>query len=162
MATSIDSFIAKTDGDSEWVSEIDIPIFDKNIKEFGCIAMGGNTFRQFRGKYFPKKEALNIVITTKDLGTPEDGVVFAKSPSEALKIAEERGFERLLLIGGGIINGSFLKENLIDEIYLDVHPFVLGKGIKLFENFENRVNVEMISEEKLDNNQILLHYKIMK
>ena len=161
-AITIDGFIAKTDNDSEWVSEVDVEIFDKKIKEFGCIAMGGVTFRQFRGEYFPKKDVLNIVVTTGNMVDAEENVVFVKSPKDAVKIAEEKGFERMLLIGGGRVNWSFLKDNLIDEIYLDIHPFLFGKGVKIFEDYENRIDLEMIGEEKLKNNQILLHYKVLK
>lgn len=162
MAVSADGFIATKSGDSEWVSEVDVPIFDGKIKEFGCIVLGNKTFQQFRGKYFPKKEALNIVISSKMDPNPEENVVFVNSPKEAMEVAEKKGFEKLLLIGGGHTNASFLKENLIDEIYLDIHPLIFGEGIKLFEGFETNLNLEKIDFEVLDKGQILLHYKVVK
>jgi dihydrofolate reductase len=162
MAVSADGFIATKSGDSEWVSEVDVPIFDGKIKEFSCIILGNKTFQQFRGKYFPKKDAINIVVSGKRETTPEDGVVFAESPVKALEMAKEKGFEKVLLIGGGHTNGSFLKENLIDEIYLDVHPLIFGEGIRVFEGFETSLNLEKINFEVLDKGQILLHYKVLK
>jgi riboflavin biosynthesis pyrimidine reductase len=44
------------------------------------------------------------------------------------KLRSEFGVKTLLLEGGGHINGSFLKANLIDEITLLVAPFVDGKS----------------------------------
>ena len=34
MATSLDGFIAKKDGDSTWVSEFDVEIFEDLVREF--------------------------------------------------------------------------------------------------------------------------------
>lgn len=162
MAISVDGFIATQNGDSDWVSDVDIPIFEKKIKEFGCIVVGRKTFEQYQGKLYPVKDVLNIVVTNKTSVDLANNVVFAKSPSEAIKLAESKGFKQILLIGGGTINGSFLKENLIDEIFLDVHPLVLGKGIKLFENYEGKVKVDIVESTGLEKCQILLHYKVIK
>jgi dihydrofolate reductase len=162
MAISADGFIATKDGDSEWVSEVDVPIFDKKIKDFGCIILGSKTFQQFRGKYFPKKDAINIVISSNPEINSKDGSVYAKSPKKALEIAKNKGFEKVLLIGGGHINGSFLKEKLVDEIFLDVHPLIFGEGIKVFEGFETRLNLEKVDFELLDKGQVLLHYKVLR
>src|SRR4030042_6570788 len=91
-AISIDGFIALPDGNSDWVSEIDIPYFEQAMKESGCIVVGGKTFRQFEGQLYPVKDALNIVMTrtliTSDKYT---NVIFTQvSPKEIVKLAEEK------------------------------------------------------------------------
>ena len=48
------------------------------------------------------------------------------SGREILNSLEKAGFENILLEGGGKLIGLFLKENLIDELYLTVTPWVLG------------------------------------
>lgn len=162
MAVSVDGFVATRDGDSDWVSEVDQPIFNGKIKKIGCVAMGRITFDQYHGQLFPKKDALNIVVTSNTVENKEEGVKFVKNPYEAVKTAEEAGFSELLVIGGGTVNGSFLKEKLIDEIFLDAHPLILGNGIKLFEDYENFLKVELLESSNLDGGQVLLHYKVIK
>lgn len=162
MAITADGFIATKNGDSEWVSEVDVPIFDSKIKDFGCIILGNNTFQQFKGKYFPKKEALNIVVTSDENQPAAEGTVFVNSPIKAIELAKNKGFDKVLLIGGGKLNGSFLKNNLIDEIYFDVHPLIFGEGIKIFEGIETNLNLEKMDFEVLDKGQIMLHYKVIK
>ncbi len=162
MAVTADGFIATKSGDSEWVSEVDVEIFNKKINDCGVLVMGNKTFQQYRGQFFPKPGVINIVVSSKDDLNPEDNVMFAKSPKEALSEAGKRGFEQVLLIGGGKINASFLKENLIDEIYLDVHPLIFGNGIKLFDAFETNLKVEKIDSVDLGLGQTLLHYKVIK
>lgn len=162
MATSLDGFVAKTGGDSSWVSDVDIPIFEQKIKESGCIILGHNTFKQFYGEFYPVKNVTNIVVTTSLENKNEDNVIYAESPEEAVEIAKSKNFDQVLLVGGGNTNGSFLKSSLVDEIFVDVHPFVFGVGIKLFGNFEGDIKLELLESRNLDKGQILLHYKVIK
>lgn len=162
MAISLDGFVAKTGGDSDWVSDVDTPVFEQKIKEFGCIILGHNTFKQFHSELYPIKGVTNIVISKSSEIKNEEGVFFVKSPEEAVNLAESKNFEQVLLIGGGHINGSFIKEGLIDEIFIDVHPFIFGKGIKIFEGFEGDVKLELLESKNLDKGQILLYYKVLK
>lgn len=161
-ATSIDGFLAKKDGDSDWVSEVDTPIFEEKIKETGCIIIGNNTYKQFYQKIYPVKDVLNIVISSSDNPQFEDGVIFVKTPNEAIQKATDKGFNSVLIVGGGKTNGSFLDENLVDEIYIDIHLLILGNGIKVFDGFDGERKVELLDQQKLSNGQILLHYKIVK
>lgn len=163
MAISADGYIAKKDGDSDWVSEIDSTIFKRKIKEIGYIVLGRRTFEQFYGDLYPVKEAINIVVTTdKSRKSAEKNVVFVETPAGAIKAAKDRGCEQILLIGGGTVNGMFLKEGLIDEIFLDVHPLILGEGIKLFENCEVNIPLKLLEVKQLEGSQVLLHYKVEK
>lgn len=161
-AVSADGFIATKDGDSDWVSEIDTPIFEAKIKEAGCLVVGRRTFDQYHGELYPLKGVLNIVLTTNTDRDPEDETVFVDSPKNAIEIAKEKGFGKIMVIGGGRTNGSFLKQNLIDEMFLDVHPLILGEGIKLFEAFEGNLKLSLIDRKDLSKSQTLLHYKVIK
>lgn len=163
MAVSADGFIAKKNGDSDWVSEVDAEIFEQEMAEKGCIVVGRKTFDQYQGEIYPVDGVTNIVLTTDpSQKSDKDNVVYASSPTEAIKIAEEKGQSQILLIGGGITNGLFLKEGLIDEVILSVHPLILGDGIKLFEGIEQDVNMELVSSEELDEGLIQLRYRVKK
>lgn len=162
MAISMDGFVAKTGGDSDWVSDVDTPIFEQKIKECGCIIVGHNTFKQFYGDLYPIKGVVNIVVSKSSEVKNKGEVFFVKSPQEAVSLAKTKNFKQILLIGGGHINGSFLKDGLINEIIADVHPLVFGKGIKLFEGFGGDVKLELVDSKSLDKGQTLLHYKVIK
>lgn len=163
MAMSIDGFIAKKDGDSDWVSPVDTANFEAKITEKGCIVLGRRTFDQYRGELYPVKGIANIVLTRNtSKGEEIEDTTFVTSPSDALKTAQDKGYSEVLLIGGGRANGSFLKENLIDEIFLSVHPLILGDGIKLFENCETKLDLEFLDERKLEEGLVQMHYKVNK
>lgn len=162
MAISIDGFIAKKNGDSDWVSPVDSANFEQKIKEKGCIIVGRRTFDQYQGDLYPVKDVLNIVLTSDSSRKPEgDNVVYVQSPRDAVKVAQDRGHDKALLIGGGTTNGLFLKEGLIDEVFLSVHPLILGNGIKLFEGAELDLKLEFLDEKELGEGLTQLHYKLL-
>lgn len=86
----------------------------------------------------------------------------AKSPKEAIDILRTQGFKIIIVCGGGGLNASFMKENLIDEIYLDIEPIVFGRGIRLFAEADFETNLELIETKKLSPSEIQLHYKVKK
>ncbi len=163
MAVSVDGFIAKEDGDSDWVSPIDSEVFEAKTKEVGCIVVGRKTFEQYYGEIYPLEGVKNIVLTHRpDAQKESPNVFFADSPEHAIKIAEAANLRAILVVGGGQTNSAFLNKNLIDEIFLTVHPLILGKGIKIFEDFEGDRNLRLIKIKPLTKDLIQLHYQVIK
>lgn len=166
MATTIDGFIATYSDDSSWVSEVDWPYFQKFIKSNEVILMGRKTYEKgIEEKVFPYEGALNIVVTSnKKLlkRKPNKKELFTnKTPKELIEYLKEKGYKNIGIIGGGRFNGSMLKEKFINEIYIDVHPLILGSGIKLFENFEEFVKLKLLDTKKLFQDLLVLHYKVL-
>jgi len=162
-AISIDGFIATNDGNSDWVSEADLPSFKAEIQKAGCIVIGRRTFQQFTGQIYPVKNVLNIVMTrSQEKQQDYDNVIFtSNTPRQVIDIAKSKGYKSVLLVGGGHLNGSFLKEGLIDEIIVDIHPLILGEGIKIFEGVEGFHNFKKISLQALDQSLLLVKYKLL-
>jgi len=48
---------------------------------------------------------------------------------------------------------------LIDEYQLCVHPIILGKGLVLFKNINDRINLKLIKTKTLDSGAITLFYE---
>lgn len=165
MGITPNGFIAKEDGDSEWTSEEDLQGFKNYSKSVGNIIMGSNTFKAAGSYgYFPFPDTLNVVMTHQNIENIfGDRVIFIdKSPQEVLKMLEEKGFGTAFLAGGGKINSSFIKEGLIDEVYLDVEPLLFGKGIPVFSPVDFELNLELLEVNKLNPNTVQLHYKVKK
>jgi len=161
-AISIDGFIATENGNSDWVSEIDTPFFKAEMEKAGCIIIGRKTYEQFEGIIYPVKGVFNIVMTrTKGIQSKYDNLVFTNEPpKQVIEIAKARGFDSVLLVGGGHMNGAFLQEGLIDEIIVDVHPLMLGSGIKMCENAKVFQKFEKVAVMEIDKGLILARYKM--
>jgi len=162
MAVSIDGFIATLDHSTDWVSDNDWEVFGNKVQEAGCIVMGRKTM-ETSGEDFPYEGAVNIVLTKRpELLRESDQVVITnKTPREVINWVEKKGFSEVLIIGGGITNSSFLREGLIDEIVISIHPIILGSGIKLFEDFEGQVKLEKI-EVKEAHELVWIKYRVVK
>lgn len=53
------------------------------------------------------------------------------------------------------------KEGLIDEIYIDIEPLVLGHGILLFADGDFAPRLKLLGIKTLPNNQtVRLHYQV--
>ena len=127
--------------------------------------MGKNTFHVASSYgYFPFPESLNVVMTHHAIDNKwKDKVIITDiSPKKVLNMLEEKGFKEAFIAGGGQINSSFIKEKLIDEIYLDVEPLVFGKGIKLFADSDFEFKLKLLESKNLNKNTIQLHYAVVK
>lgn len=165
MAISVNGNITRGKSDSDWVDKVDWKYFNKVTKESGVMIMGSETFKQFEGD-FPQKQALNIVMTKKT-SLPKkqiEGAIFTnKKPRAVLDMLSKMGHKRACLIGGEKLNTSFVENNLVDEIYVDIHPYMIGKGLKLFRNIDNLFRkLKLLDIKKLDKGLVLLHYQVVK
>ncbi len=157
LATSCDGFIAKKDGDSDWVSPTDSKIFLKRAKSSDAIIIGRKTFEQYKGDLYPIPHIYNIVLTKKKASYKN--TICATSPRQALQIAKKLGLKNILVAGGGKTSAAFLKASLIDEIFLNVHPLALGSGISVFEGLQSTKKIKLIGSKLLGQGLVELHYK---
>ena len=86
----------------------------------------------------------------------------SEKPKEVLKLLEKEGKKRVCICGGAQINSLFMKENLIDEVFLDLEPVFLGKGVKLFADSDFETKLELLEVKKMSDNLVQLHYKVLK
>src|SRR5688572_8930687 len=100
LALSADGFIAKTGGDSSWVSERTEALFKQRIKEAGCLVVGKKTFDQYHGSIYPVKGSLNIVMSRESNLANESGVIYASSLDQALQVASDNNCPGILIAGG--------------------------------------------------------------
>lgn len=162
MATTINGYIAKENHETPWSAE-EWQSFSKFINEIKNLIIGRNTYEIMKkDDEFSKIGNPFTVVVSKENFDHNSNFAIAKSPKEALKILKEKNFAKTLIAGGGMLNSSFMKEKLVNELYLDVEPLVFGKGIKLFLDNDFEAKLELISTKSLSKNTIQLHYKILK
>lgn len=165
MGISVNGYIARKNGDSQWTSDEDLKGFYNYSKEAGNCVMGKNTYIEVvKYGYFPFPDALNVVVSHQPIENKwgDKVVITDKSPREIIKMLEEKDFNSLFLIGGGQLNSSFAKEGLIDEIYVDVEPLVFGQGIQIFAESDFEFELQLLEVNKLNTNTVQLHYKVIK
>ncbi len=109
-------------------------------------------------------------------GLRQDGVSYIFAGERELDLAlalevlnRELGIERLLLEGGGVSNGSFLRAGLIDEISLTICPAIDGArgGPHIFDSAEDMLgptapvqSMTLETCEVLDGGAVWLRYRL--
>ena len=85
------------------------------------------------------------------------------------EIYTQFGVKSLRVDSGGRLNGVLLMDDLVDEIYVLVHPAMVGgtspNSIYIATDLtstEGVLDLKLLKMEKLKNDIILLHYRIMK
>ena len=165
MSMTANGIIARENGSEDFLSDENWTEFCRLAKSAGCFVIGRNTYetimRLYKNYNFDDVKAKKIVITRNKNFHPECYIT-SRSPRDAIEKARAAGFSRLILTGGSRTNASFMKENLVDEIILNIEPAVLGRGIHLFadDNFETRLR--LIKTKRLGSGIIQLHYKVTK
>jgi len=63
------------------------------------------------------------------------------------------------IIGSGELVRTLLKEGLLDELLLMVHPVILGSGKRLFEDEDDRRNLELVDSKTFGTGVVSLTYR---
>lgn len=75
---------------------------------------------------------------------------------EVLKMKQQPGKD--LSVGGISTAQTFIKHGLIDEYWLLVQPVVWGKGKRLFDNMNERINLKLIGSQIFKSGVVANHY----
>ena len=158
VAISADGFIA-TDANhpAVWTSKEDKKLFVELTKRAGVMIMGRSTYETI-GKALPGR--VNIVYTSRPLDSP-DIVTTQEDPKELVERLSKEGYEEIAVCGGQAIYDMFLKEKLVDELYITVEPVFFGSGITISKNF-NKADLQLIEYKELNNDTLNLHYRVKK
>lgn len=164
LAQTVNGMIAKEDDDTPWSQE-EWQAYADMAKMVGNIIIGRRTYELMMtdNSFDDIGNPQTVVLTSnKEIETKSGSISFADSPQNALLLLESRNVTTVIVGGGAKTNSSFLKENLIDEIILDVEPLIFGRGIALFASEDFEAKLELLKTKKLNQNTIQLHYKVLK
>lgn len=166
MACSINGLIAREDGDEDFLSERGWEIMLEFLKEYDVLIWGRKTWDNIISwgeEYLEALKDINIIIlsNSKSRKAEAPNVIYCNSVEDCLKVCEEKNFNKLFISGGAKINNSFMEKEIVDEIILNYNPYVLNKGIPLFDGkfFENKLKLKKVIKEKDDILQV--HYSII-
>ena len=69
----------------------------------------------------------------------------------------------MLLVGGANVATSFLKEQLVDELWLTIEPKIFGTGGNFVIEEELDINLRLLSCEKVnDQGTLITKYAVVK
>ena len=164
MAQSFDGYIATSDFSTNFVSNREWESFIDAINRAGNLITGRTTYESMVKRQELKflDEIKLVAVTTTGVKTSSPNHAVVDSPEKALGVLKKAGFKEALISAGPQLNSSLMRNNLIDEVYIDIEPIILGKGIKLFVDEYLGKKLEVIDEKWISSNEKQLHYKVIK
>ena len=165
MVISPNGFIAREDGNEDWLPAEGWDEFVAEAKQHGNIVMGRETYEQVTRRYqdynFDSVDVPHkvIVTTNHDFIAPQ-GYTVVHSPEDAVEYIKKTGAKTLFLIGGGVLNAAFAKRGLITHLQLTIAPHIIGKGrpFLAFDDFE--LALTLTDVQKLSLGRVRLSYKV--
>ena len=80
---------------------------------------------------------------------------------ETTKIKQQEG-KNILIFGSPSIVHDLLELDLIDSIWLIVHPVIFGSGIPLFKKAQKLIKLELETSKRLSNGTLCSKYAVLK
>jgi dihydrofolate reductase len=169
IATSADGYVARRDGNLDWLTErpspkgfYGLPEFERSVdakvlgrKTFDRAVQMGARFSADAVRYVfsrqppPPSAPPGVHFVTESIGA------FAK------RLRAESG-KNVWMMGGGEIIGSFLDEGAIDEFIINVVPIFIGKGIPLIPPRHRDVSLGLLGVQQFPDGVAQLHYDVRR
>ena len=164
--TSADGFIARPDGDIDWLTSRPKPAGFYDMGKFTASIdtkiLGRKTFEKSLtlGAKFDGKTK-TYVYSTHLPASAVSGVEFVSQPiasfAQRLRAAPGRN---IWMMGGGGVIASFLDAGAIDEMIISVVPVLIGEGIPLIAPRHRHIALELLSSRQFEDGVVQLHYGI--
>jgi dihydrofolate reductase len=162
--TSLDGFVAGPNGEMDWI-KVDNEIFDyvgKRTDQSDTALYGRVTYEMMEAywptaaekpgatkhtidhsKWYASVSKIVVSRTMKGKNPKNTKIISENIKDEILKIKENEGKE-ILVFGSPSVGHVLMQHNLIDEYWLFINPVLLGKGIPLFKDIQERKNLKLI------------------
>jgi dihydrofolate reductase len=167
IATSLDGFIARSDGSLDWLVNFPNPAgtdygYSEFMSQIDVIVMGRKTYQTVLAfETWPYEQPV-VVLSCNQLEIPNalQGKVshYSGALHKLCADLEQKSYLNAYIDGGATIT-SFLKEDLMDEITISRLPILLGDGIPLFSTSNVQLDFDHVHTTAFANGLIKSHYR---
>ena len=169
IGTSADGYIARPDGDLEWLTSRPAPegFYGMNafMKSVDTKVLGRKTYEVSRQMGAPFDSKTRTIVFSRQAAAADTppGVEFVNDDVGPFvnRLRAQPGKDIWLMGGGGVI-ASFLDAQAIDEFVISVAPVFIGDGIPLIAPRHRHVLLELLNVERFDDGLVQLHYRVQK
>jgi dihydrofolate reductase len=174
IGTSLDGFIARTNGDLDWMQGPggeggeggggggDYG-YNSFIARIDAIVMGRKTFEKvLTFEVWPYQKPV-IVLTHRPLQIPaklrKKVEAMSGAPREVVDRLAKRGLLRLYVDGGRTIQG-FLSAGLVNELIVSRLPVLIGTGIPLFGPLPADIRLKLVETRTFPGGMVQSAYEV--
>ena len=174
IATSADGYIARPDGDVEWLNRRPSK-YDYGMASFyrtiDTILWGRKTY-DWLLSYYRKKgrkqgmfdtKVRNYIFSRKPPKRAAPGAEFVSQPVKAFarRLRASPG-KHIWMMGGGGLIASFLDAGEIDEFHIHVIPTFIGEGIPLIAPRHRDIELRLLATKKYPDGVLEVRYEVAR
>ena len=166
VGTSLDGFIARTDGSIDWLigfaDDEAVDAYNEFMAMIDVIVIGRGTFDTVLD--FPlwpyNKPVFVLSHTLREMPERlrEKAEVLCLEPSETLRHLAEKGYKGAYIDGGKVIQ-SFLAKGLVDTLTIAKVPVLIGSGRPLFGLQDGDLTFEHVRTTVASNGLVRSYYE---
>ncbi len=163
LAVSLDSYIEGPNGEYDWCfTDQDYGMADF-FKRIDTIFVGRKTYEMSLGLEngidgFPKMKEY-VFSNTLDVVPTGKTLIRGNIEKQVQQIKQEEGKD-IWLFGGAELTTALMNLGLVDELWLSVHPILLGSGKLLFVNIKDRTLLTHLETKTYSTGLVSLKYKL--
>ena len=166
IGTSLDGFIARKNGDIDWLTQFAndeaIRAYEEFMARVDAIVIGKGTFEKVltfpSWPYEKKVFVLSTTIKQVPASVTHKITLLSMEPKELLSYLLSKGFSGIYVDGGKVIQ-SFLEEDLIDELIISKVPVLIGSGIPLFDYLNTDLQFKHMNTQVSSNGLVRSYYE---
>jgi dihydrofolate reductase len=95
-------------------------------------------------KWYSKVHKVVLSKTMKDAQLNNTTIISDNLSERINEIKQQQGDEDILLFGSPTPTHSLIQLNLIDGFWLFMNPVILGRGVPLFTDIENKIKLKLL------------------
>ena len=165
IAASLDGYIATEDDSLEWLFNVEGE-GDNGYSEFyesvDTVLMGKKTYdwikRHETGEFLYINKECYVFTRSSIEDTEEVKFINDDIVSVTNKLKDQEG-RNIWIVGGGDLLHYFIKEKLVDELFLTIAPTIIGEGIPLFKEGDYQLDLSLKGTRTF-NQFVELHYSV--
>jgi dihydrofolate reductase len=125
----------------------------KRAAKAGSLIVGRTTYESMEGE----AQSMPVVVVSTSMKADRDGILVAESPAKAIRLLEKKGISGALVGGGARLFSSFLAADLVDELYVNIAPELIGRGMRIEGPKRHAETLNLIRTTRLDEGIVQLH-----
>ena len=179
MHSSLDGFVARSNGEMDWIT-VDDEIFDfvKTFTDQADTALYGRVTYQMMEAYWPTagerpnasrhdiehsiwyKNVSKVVLskTISEAGLMNTTVI-SDNLSESINKLKQQSGKNILIFGSPIASHSLLNLGLVDEFWIFINPILIGEGVPLFKHVSESIKLRLLDTKTFASGVVALHYR---
>jgi len=175
IATSLDGYIARPDGDIDWltppldvieIAQTEDYGYDAFMPTVDAIVMGRHSFEKVLSfGAWPYSDKPVIVLSSQPLRIdPTLASTVTQLGGEPREICDElarRGLNELYVDGGTTVQ-RFLAAGMIDRVIITRVPVLLGRGIPLFGVVPNDIRLTHVRTQAFASGMVQSEYRVQR